>query len=334
VSAVREIVEFFRTLMLFRGLDTSELEDLARMVHPFVRDPGETLFRQGADSDGIYFLQYGLVEICARVPGDEVLTLARLENGNVFGEVGLLDSSRRTATALAISPTKGYLLGRRQFEILRLDFKSASLSIMQRLIENTCEAVRRSYERIGELLEEVSPLSRQPSETCSTLSRVDANGIPFGSLPFFSQLSTQELKDVLDSGRFLEAKRGTALYRQGALPQDIFIVVRGALRTILKHGNTRFQIAIHAPGSFDGVLGVLDGRPNATSCEACEPAQVLALNKSAVFNLQATRLPLSWYLTEHIHRELVNTLRQCRDHTSRLALERGLQARMLGASDV
>ncbi len=191
---MREIVEFFHTLTLFRGLSTSELEDIARMVQPFVRDPGETLFRQGADSDGIYFIQYGLVEICARVPGDEILTLARLEKGSVFGEVGLLDCNRRTATALAVVPTNGYLLGRRHFELLRLDHKPASLSIMQRLIENTCDAVRRSYARIGELLQEVAPLSRETSETCSALSRADADGIPFGSLPFFSQLSTQELK--------------------------------------------------------------------------------------------------------------------------------------------
>ena len=331
---MREIVEFFHTLTLFRGLSTSELEDIARMVQPFVRDPGETLFRQGADSDGIYFIQYGLVEICARVPGDEILTLARLEKGSVFGEVGLLDCNRRTATALAVVPTNGYLLGRRHFELLRLDHKPASLSIMQRLIENTCDAVRRSYARIGELLQEVAPLSRETSETCSALSRADADGIPFGSLPFFSQLSTQELKGVLELGRLLEAKRGTALYGQGAPSREIFIVVRGALRTILQHGDTRFQIAVHAPGSFDGVLGVLDGGPNATSCEACEPAQVLALKKDAVTSLQTTRSPLSWYLAEHIHRGLVGTLRQCRDHASRLELERSLQARTREASHV
>jgi CRP-like cAMP-binding protein len=252
----------------------------------------------------------------------------------VFGEVGLLDSSRRTATAVAVLPTKGYLLGRRQFEVLRLDHKPASLSIMQRLIENACDAVRRSYARIDELLQEVAPLSREPSGTCGSLGRADSDGIPFGSLPFFSQLSHQELKDVLDSGNLLEANRGAVLYRQGELPREIFIVVRGALRTILQHGDTRFQIAVHAPGSFDGVLGVLDGGPNATSCEACEPAQVLALEKSAITSLRDTKSPLSWYLTEHIHKELVRTLRQCRDHTSRLALERSLQARTLETGHV
>lgn len=159
MSAVRETIQFFRTLTLFRGLGTSELEDIAQMLQPFARGPGETLFQQGADLNGIYFIQDGLIEIRARVPGDEVLTLARLGHGDVLGEVALLDRGRRTASALAVEPTTGYWLGRRHFEILRLDHKPASLSIMQRLIENTCAAVRRSYARIAELLQEAAPLA-------------------------------------------------------------------------------------------------------------------------------------------------------------------------------
>ena len=112
MSAVRETIQFFRTLTLFRGLGTSELEDIAQMLQPFARGPGETLFQQGADSNGIYFIQDGLIEIRARVPGDEVLTLARLGHGDVLGEVALLDRGPRTASALAVEPTTGYWLGR------------------------------------------------------------------------------------------------------------------------------------------------------------------------------------------------------------------------------
>ena len=334
MSAVRETIQFFRTLPLFRGLGTSELEDIARMLQPFARGPGETLFRQGADSNGIYFIQDGLIEIRARVPGDEVLTLARLGHGDVLGEVALLDRGRRTASALAVEPTTGYWLGRRHFEILRLDHKPASLSIMQRLIENTCAAVRRSYARIAELLQEAAPLSREPGEARTGLSKAEATEIPFGSLPFFSQLSARELKDVLELGRLLHAERRTILYRQGAPSREVFIVVRGAVRTMLQHGDTNFQIAVHAPGSLDGVLSAIDGRPNATSCEACEPADVLALKRSAVATLRTTQTPLSWYLSEHIQEGLVRTLRQCTEHASRLELERNLQVRMREASHV
>ena len=49
MTSVHEIVSFFETLALFRGLGTSELEDVARVVQPFEHGPGQTLFEQGAD---------------------------------------------------------------------------------------------------------------------------------------------------------------------------------------------------------------------------------------------------------------------------------------------
>ncbi len=334
MSGVHEIVGFFHTLALFRGLDTSQLEDVARMVQPFERGPEETLFQQGDASDGMYIIRTGSVEIRARVPGDEAMTLARLGAGDLLGEVALLDRGVRTATALVVEKTEGYWFGRRHFEILRLDRKPASLSLMQRLIENTCVSVRRSYARIAELLQEATPLSRVPANARVGFAEADASGVPFGSLPFFSRLSPRELQDVLEAGRLLRAERGTVLYLQGAPSHEVFIVLRGAVRTMLQHGDTNFQIAVHAPGSIVGVLSALDGRPNATSCEACEDSKVLALERSAMETLRATPTPPSWYLSEHVHEGLVRVLRRCTDHASRLELERHLQAAERGASDV
>ncbi len=333
MSNVHETVSFFETVALFRGLGTSELEEVARMAQPFERGPAQTLFQQGADSDGIYVIRNGSVLIRARVPGDEAITLALLGPGDLLGEVALLDRGLRTATALAVETTTGYWLGRRHFEILRLDRRPVSLSIMQRLIENTCVSVRRSYARLAELLREAVPLSRVPVKASIDLSEAEASEIPFGSLPFFSRLSPRELQELLVLGRFLHAERGSVLYQQGAPSHEVLIVLRGAVRAMLQHGDTNFQIAVHAPGSIVGVLSALDGLPNATSCEACETSMVLALECSAMETLR-THTPLSWYLSEHIHEGLVRVLRQCTNHTSRLELERHLRAGVRGASNV
>lgn len=326
MSSVQEIVGFFDTLALFRGLGTSELEDVARMVQPFERGPEDTLFQQGDASDGMYIIRSGSVEIRARVPGDEAMTLVRLGRGDLFGEVALLDRGVRTATALVVEKTEGYWFGRRHFDILRLDRRPAALSIMQRLIENTCVSVRRSYSRIAEFLEESAPPCRTPEKHRTGLAEAEASGVPFGSLPFFSRLSPREVKDVLQAGRVLHAERGTLLYRQGAPSHEVFIVLRGAVRTMLHHGDSHLQIAVHAPGSIVGALSALDGGPSATSCEACEDTKVLALDLNAVETLRASHTPTSWYLSEHVHEQLVRVLRRCTDHTSRLELERHLAA--------
>ena len=282
----------------------------------------------------MYIIRNGLIVIRARVPGDEVITLARLGPGDLLGEVALLDRGLRTATALAIETATGYWLGRRHLELLRLDRRPASLSIMHRLIETTCVSVRRSYARIGELLQEAAPLSRLPAKACMHPSEAEPSGVPFGSLPFFSRLSLRELQDMLELGRLLHAERGTVFYRQGTPSHEVVLVARGALRTMLQYGDTNFQIAVHAPGSIVGVPSALDRQPHATSCEACETSRVIALDWSAIEILRAARTPLSWYLSEHIHEELVRVLRQCTGHQSRLELERQLQAGVREESDV
>lgn len=325
MSGMQEMVDYFGTLELFRGLDASQLEDLARMAQPFELRPGETLFRQGDASDGMYVIQTGLIEIRARVPGDETMMLARLGPGDLLGEIALLDRGVRTAHAVAVEKTTGYWLGRHRFEILRLDYNPAALSLMGRLIESASKTLRRSYLRISELLKAPAPHSRTTMNAQADFVKADCSGIPFGSLPFFSRLSAQELSDVLAAGRLVSAKRGTCLYRQGAAPLEVFMVLRGAVRTMLPCGSANFQIAAHAPGSIVGVLSALDGQAHETNCEACEDATLLALERGAMEALRSAQTPLSWGLSEHIHEELVRVLRRCTDHASRLKLEQQLQ---------
>lgn len=334
MSSVPEIVKFFTTLPLLRGICADQLEQLARMVRPFECGPARTLFRQGDESDGMCFIRSGSVEIRARVPGDAAMTLGRFGPGDLLGEVALLDRGVRTATAITLETTAGYWLGRRHFETLRLDHTPASLLIMERVIDNTCASVRRSFELITELHREATPLPRSPPKATTDFCEVDATGIPFGSLPFLSRLSSEELQDFLRAGRLLDAKRGSILYCQGSPAEEVYLVLRGAARSMLQHAQARFQIAVHPPGSIVGVLSALDGQPNATSCEACEMSRVLALKASTIRMLQEAQTPLAWHLTEHIQKGLAHVLRQCTEHIFRLELERQLQGGGKGAGNV
>jgi len=225
-------------------------------------------------------------------------------------------------------------LGRRHFETLRLDRTPASLMIMQRVIDNTCVCIRRSFELIAELHREATPLPRSPPKVTIEFCEAEATGIPFRSLPFFSRLSSEELQDFLRVGRLLDAKRGSIVYCHGSPSDEVYLVLRGALRSMLQHGQARFQIAVHPPGSIVGVLSALDGQPNATSCEACEMSRVLALKATTIRMLQDAHTPLAWHLTEHIQQGLAHVLRQCTEHIFRLELEHQLQAGGKGASDV
>ncbi len=70
---------------------------------------GDAIFEQGDASDLCYQIVSGKVEI--RVPRESVLTvdkedtLETLSFGDIFGEMGIIDDSPRSAAAVAVEPT-------------------------------------------------------------------------------------------------------------------------------------------------------------------------------------------------------------------------------------
>jgi CRP/FNR family cyclic AMP-dependent transcriptional regulator len=67
--------------------------------------PGEIIFQQGDKTEEAYWILSGKVEISIETPsGRDVLTT--LYEGEIFGEMGMIDDKPRTATARVIAPTE------------------------------------------------------------------------------------------------------------------------------------------------------------------------------------------------------------------------------------
>lgn len=62
---------------------------------------GAIILRQGAAADRFYILLQGRVEVVGEYPGNREVSLAWLEPGQYFGEIGLLENRPRTATVRA-----------------------------------------------------------------------------------------------------------------------------------------------------------------------------------------------------------------------------------------
>ena len=77
---------------------------------------GELLFSENADSDYMYYVESGKIEIFV-VVNSETQILDTIEERNVFGELGLLLGQKRTANARASGPTK--LVGINKAELFK-----------------------------------------------------------------------------------------------------------------------------------------------------------------------------------------------------------------------
>src|SRR5690242_834585 len=77
--------------------------------------PGETLFEQGDQSDVIYVIEAGEIELVRRRADGREELLARHGPGEYFGELGPMFAIRRSATARAMVPSRVSGLPLREF---------------------------------------------------------------------------------------------------------------------------------------------------------------------------------------------------------------------------
>jgi len=107
-----------RRIDLFEPLPNEALDALAAQFVPERFKPGETVFCQGDPGDRFYVVVRGKLEVIVSAPDRNEHTIVRLVDGDIFGEMALLDDAPRNATVRACMPTLTISLDRQQFNAL------------------------------------------------------------------------------------------------------------------------------------------------------------------------------------------------------------------------
>lgn len=68
---------------------------------------GDIIFNEGFPPNGVYYICDGIVEV-SKIRGEQKITLATLKEGNIFGEMSLIDARPRSATITALEDTWCY----------------------------------------------------------------------------------------------------------------------------------------------------------------------------------------------------------------------------------
>jgi signal transduction histidine kinase len=79
---------------------------------------GETVFLEGDPGDCAYLIRTGSVDIVGRGPDGEARLLNRIRKGELFGEMGLLDRTRRSASAVTREATELFVVTHDEMMIL------------------------------------------------------------------------------------------------------------------------------------------------------------------------------------------------------------------------
>ncbi|AUG51359.1 Crp/Fnr family transcriptional regulator [Thalassospira marina] len=100
---------------LFEDLDPALLEQLSESATIKRLADGDLLFEKGDPADGLYAVEAGKIRISSLSGSGKEIVLNVLAPGAVFGEIALLDSEPRTASARAVGPTRLLYISRENF---------------------------------------------------------------------------------------------------------------------------------------------------------------------------------------------------------------------------
>ena len=92
--------------------------------------PGEVVFAQGDVGEEMFGIVEGSIELT--VDGEAI---AALGDGDVFGEMAIIDRTERMATATATSPTKVVSIDRRRFLVLVHETPTFALQVMSAMAD-------------------------------------------------------------------------------------------------------------------------------------------------------------------------------------------------------
>ena len=107
--------EFLATVPIFSNLNPEQLRPLTGKLHRRRYQRGEVIFHQDDPADRLHIIVHGRVRISITSEDGREKDIALLQPGECFGEMALLDGSRRSATASAIEPLETVTLFREDF---------------------------------------------------------------------------------------------------------------------------------------------------------------------------------------------------------------------------
>ncbi len=102
----------------FPRVKTASLVEATGKLNTLLYEAGDVIIHQGGVSDQFFILVSGEVSVIHRRSAGDEVELAKLGEGDVFGEVGILTETRRTADIRANTPVTVLALGFEDFKKL------------------------------------------------------------------------------------------------------------------------------------------------------------------------------------------------------------------------
>jgi len=137
-----ELVQSLQAIPLFKSLNRRDVADLLGIIHNRNYIAGEYIFYQGDPGIGLYLIREGEVQIIRESEKGDKVPLAVFHKGDFFGELALVDSEKRSASAITNSDTKLSVIFKPDLDEFIDKYPKKGIKIVQGIAEITAVRLR------------------------------------------------------------------------------------------------------------------------------------------------------------------------------------------------
>lgn len=124
---------FLADIRMFDHLNEDDRVALANVIDELKVPEGHTLFQAGDPGDSLFIMQSGEIELFIKDTAGQKIVLTTAQPGDMFGELAMLDTGPRTATALALTDSDVLVLDRSDLVLLFQRKPEAALHMLAAL---------------------------------------------------------------------------------------------------------------------------------------------------------------------------------------------------------
>jgi predicted RND superfamily exporter protein/CRP-like cAMP-binding protein len=277
---------FVRRVGLFRGLSVKEAKVATLLAYSETLRDQQVLFRRGDQGNEMYVILSGEIRIVQRHEGRE-RQLAQLPVGATFGEMGLFRVASRSATAIAVGPTRLLVINRDSLDNLMRRRPFIATTLFLNLARQLRAAIQQTS---GRILDQVThTVAEGPHLTPHPRQ---------GLVDIFQGMSANDQQRLAQCGDVRAISTGEKVFERGEHGHELLILLEGELEVRMGEAREGFVIAISTPYDLLGESALLEDQPTRTAdVIARQPSRALFLHHAQLEQLRQSDSRLAAHFT-------------------------------------
>ncbi len=291
--------QFIKSIPLFSYCATEDLTEVLRLLRPVELKAGDVLFKQGEPGRAMWVLGKGVeVSLATSSAQGRPVVVAYAREGDVVGEMALVDDGPRSATAVVVEGGPAQQIDAQEFHAIRGTYTPAAFKIMRKICLDLCRRLRATNDRIvppggGAIATPGRAKGRRPD--VPTLEAFPA----FHGLPAVVKLALSQKLELLDLPEV------TPIFAEGEATDGAYFIVEGEV-SVGRNGKT---LANLPAGTMFGIVSCIDEGVRSASCVTTGAARLLRMSDRDFDHLFASGNRFAFQMVDLVARQLVQHVR-------------------------